>query len=386
MIYMSWSAFADFHCAGASCPQNCCEYSWNIDVDEPTVKLWQDMEGEIGERLRAMLELRDNGRYYIKTNGDKHCPMLTDKGLCELYSKCGADAQCKTCREYPRGKHKTNAAHMSFMSLGCPETARMLLSCKEKSNITYGFGASVQDLYNVLDDHSKLLLTVFSDTIQILQNRDIDIASRLRVSVLFYYMLDAHTDDKRELSEILSTFEDEDNVKNIASSLNATAGWNADKLVGAITSVLSVFLRGGNPPTLAAICDEISLYIRQLSDEGDPIDIQEIYKLVKKSNYELQFEQYLTYSVYLHYFNSSWQDASFGTCIRRIVRLYLLLSLFMAILTHKKGKALTLDERVKVLYELARHYDHDETAMRDLCEVFDLNCGTEVEKVIGVIV
>ena len=97
-----------------------------MDVDEDAAKLYRQLPGPLGDRLRAVLKDEDGGT--VMTIVDGRCPMWRQDGLCEIQAQLGHDALCKTCREFPRLRHEYGCFTELGLELSCPEAARLILS------------------------------------------------------------------------------------------------------------------------------------------------------------------------------------------------------------------------------------------------------------------
>lgn len=54
MKFIKPNFYDAFHCTAAACSDTCCA-GWEIDVDPDTVEYYENLEGELGERLREEL-------------------------------------------------------------------------------------------------------------------------------------------------------------------------------------------------------------------------------------------------------------------------------------------------------------------------------------------
>ena len=119
------SYYHDFHCIASACPDSCCK-EWAVDVDDDAARLYRQLPGPLGDRLRAVLVDEDGGT--VMTIVDGRCPMWRQDGLCEIQAQLGHDALCKTCREFPRLRHEYGCFTELGLELSCPEAARLILS------------------------------------------------------------------------------------------------------------------------------------------------------------------------------------------------------------------------------------------------------------------
>ena len=101
MKFIKPNFYDAFHCTAAACSDTCCA-GWEIDVDPDTVEYYENLEGELGDRLREELCDLPDGTVCFRLGENERCPFLDDDNLCELILKLGDDALCEICREHPR--------------------------------------------------------------------------------------------------------------------------------------------------------------------------------------------------------------------------------------------------------------------------------------------
>lgn len=113
-----------FTCAAGSCPDTCCQL-WQIIIDPDTLARYQNIEGKLGEAVRAAIVPEEEPYFRFGKNGK--CELLDENGLCKLQKEIGEDAQCRVCRTYPRFVRTYGALREEGVSLSCPEAMRLLL-------------------------------------------------------------------------------------------------------------------------------------------------------------------------------------------------------------------------------------------------------------------
>lgn len=97
-----------------------------MDVDSESAARYRALEGDLGDRLRAVLKDADSGAVMEIENG--RCPMWRKDGLCRIQAELGHDALCKTCREFPRLRHDYGSFADLDLELSCPEAAQLILN------------------------------------------------------------------------------------------------------------------------------------------------------------------------------------------------------------------------------------------------------------------
>ena len=117
--------YEKFSCIAAECPDSCCK-EWSVDIDPQAAAFYRQLSGDLGDRLRQVLQDTEDGTIMTIENG--HCPMWRADGLCRIQAELGHDALCKVCREFPRLTHDYGDFTELGLELSCPEAARIILS------------------------------------------------------------------------------------------------------------------------------------------------------------------------------------------------------------------------------------------------------------------
>ena len=114
-----------FRCIAGACPDSCCK-EWEVDVDPDAAAFYRKLPGDLGDRLRSVLQDTEDG--VCMTIENRRCPMWRQDGLCRIQAELGHDALCKTCREFPRLRHDYGDFAELGLELSCPEAARLILN------------------------------------------------------------------------------------------------------------------------------------------------------------------------------------------------------------------------------------------------------------------
>ena len=100
MITIVPDFYDQFSCKAGSCQHTCCQ-GWEIDIDEPTLYRYEKIKGEIGDKIRQSIIIRD-GVFIFQLTDDDRCPLLQDDGLCQIIRTLGPKKLCKVCAMHPR--------------------------------------------------------------------------------------------------------------------------------------------------------------------------------------------------------------------------------------------------------------------------------------------
>ena len=86
-----------FHCIADRCRHNCC-IGWEIDVDEDSLAAYDQIGGEMGERLHKCIDRSGEMPHFILSEQER-CPFLNGKNLCDLILYGGEGMLCQICTE-----------------------------------------------------------------------------------------------------------------------------------------------------------------------------------------------------------------------------------------------------------------------------------------------
>ena len=117
--------YKDFRCIAGACPDSCCK-EWAVDVDPEAAAYYRSLPGDLGDRLRAVLEDTEDGTVMVIEEG--RCPMWRQDGLCRIHAELGHEALCQTCRDFPRLQHDYGTFRELGLELSCPEAAWLILT------------------------------------------------------------------------------------------------------------------------------------------------------------------------------------------------------------------------------------------------------------------
>ena len=89
-----------FHCIAGRCRHNCC-IGWEIDVDGDSLAAYDQIGGEMGERLHKCID-RSREMPHFLLGEQERCPFLNGKNLCDLILYGGEGMLCQICTDHPR--------------------------------------------------------------------------------------------------------------------------------------------------------------------------------------------------------------------------------------------------------------------------------------------
>lgn len=128
MIVKIPSFYNDFQCIASKCTDNCC-IGWEIDIDDETMDIYENVGGEFGKRLQDDIETDDYPHF--KLTSSERCPFLNSNNLCDIILNIGEENICEICREHPRFHSWYGRYKESGLGLCCEEAVRLLLDCNK---------------------------------------------------------------------------------------------------------------------------------------------------------------------------------------------------------------------------------------------------------------
>lgn len=188
--------YDNFRCSGNKCEDTCCK-DWNISIDKKTYMLYKNLKNSefknklmesIGRNRQSKSEL-DYAKIKLANN---KCPMLSEYGLCEVYTNLGEEHMCNTCKTYPRSYNLVEDIMESSLSISCIEVARNILL--RENPIEFNLDIKELDVKNIQKNintkkfknlREKYFNEIRIFSIGLIQNRSFSIEERLTILGLF---------------------------------------------------------------------------------------------------------------------------------------------------------------------------------------------------------
>ncbi len=159
MYYRRPRYYADFHCIGNDCPDNCC-YGWRIDWKKEEVdklKSAENCSSELSELIEKSFVPNQmmEGMYQIDFNEQNRCPLLTEDGLCRIQRELGVEYMSSTCMVYPRGYFSAGQTIYCICQSSCREVMRRLVNEEKAMDLINTPFKKAVTLYNSVVDTPK---------------------------------------------------------------------------------------------------------------------------------------------------------------------------------------------------------------------------------------
>ena len=160
------SYYDKFRCIADKCRHSCC-IGWEIDIDEETMELYDTLEGEFGDKIRANIE---GEAPHFKLNEQERCPFLKKDGFCEIICELGEDALCDICYLHPRFQNDYETFTETGLGMCCEEAARIILDEEERfyinvpeNAIEKQFFKRRKEIFDILQNREKTVKERFEE-------------------------------------------------------------------------------------------------------------------------------------------------------------------------------------------------------------------------------
>ena len=217
MEYTYPDYYREFVCTGSACRDNCCAAGWQIAIDEESLDMYKNMEGDIGVRIRNSIDWKTG----LFEQYEHKCALLNEKGLCDVYCDAGEDKMCVLCQRYPRHYEEYENLREISLSISCPEAARIVLTRKEKT----GFYTEKDETEEEYEDFDYLMFTKLVEIREFLFKtvQDRTIPFKYRMAVVLKAVHDVQNlinkDEIFEIDELLDKLNQPDYTKRVIKSL-----------------------------------------------------------------------------------------------------------------------------------------------------------------------
>ncbi len=165
--------YKNFRCLAGECKHSCCK-GWEVDIDEDTLKYYQTVEGEMGQRLKNAISYENIPHFAMTKEGN--CPFLNECGLCDIMINLGFDKVSYICDEHPRFYNFYSDRQEVGLGLSCEAVAALILAKKDKTQLVCAEDEGSELLWEDECD----FLDLRDDVFDILQNREKPIAERIK--------------------------------------------------------------------------------------------------------------------------------------------------------------------------------------------------------------
>ena len=159
-----------FRCIAGACKHSCC-IGWEIDIDEETLATYQNLPGELGQRLRSHISTGDPP-HFVLGEGER-CPFLNPCNLCDLILEGGEALLCQICDDHPRFRNYLPGYTEIGLGLCCEGAAQLILSQQEPVQLLS------EGRWEDPDAEAEALLALRQQAFAVVQDRSLSIDKRM---------------------------------------------------------------------------------------------------------------------------------------------------------------------------------------------------------------
>lgn len=364
--------FKEFKCIASECEDTCCA-GWGIVIDEKTLKHYESVKGEFGDRLRSEITVEDGESIFI-LKGD-NCPFLTENKMCDIYNNLGEDSLCYTCSQYPRFTEEFGSLREIGLSLSCPEAARIILRNTEK--VTFELTENHEEVSRYNDINAMLYINLMqcrTIIFNILQNRNIDLRHRASLILKFADEIQSEIDENniQGIKHVIDKYLNKNIVEDYINVFDKYEGKESLKY-NDIDECFKVFkeLKHINPNDPLCLDDALRYFWQ--SDEDEVVYLnnhKEFYKYYHGNIYK--FEQILVYFIY-RYFMKAVFDYDVLAKVKTALISYLMIKELAVVRWIENGRRFTEEDLVDIAHTYSKDVEHLEENIETLAEVFETN-------------
>lgn len=195
MITITPDYYDKFKCIADRCCHSCC-IGWEIDIDDSTLKKYNNLKGDFASRLKSNIESKDTPHFKLST--DERCPFLNHNGLCDIITNLGEDMLCQICNDHPRFRNFYEDFTEVGLGLCCEAAAEIILTNSDKTTL------------NLTHEIAQLPIITFRQKLfDILQDRSLPIESRVDNMLL---AIDAQLSQDIDWYQVFNDLEKMDSV------------------------------------------------------------------------------------------------------------------------------------------------------------------------------
>lgn len=179
--------YNSFKCIADKCKFTCCS-GWDINIDSNTYEKWNTEKNKCKNMLNK-LKFIDEDYIIVNKKTSDACPLLDNKGLCNIVKSNGDEYLSLTCQKFPRIENELGGIKELTLSCSCPEVVDIIEKVEEEIILVKYDNDECIDL--------PIEIKIRDTIIKIIREKDLSIESKLLMS---YTML-LNILDNEELTE-----------------------------------------------------------------------------------------------------------------------------------------------------------------------------------------
>ena len=337
--------YSEFTCIADKCPATCCS-GWLIEIDEPSLDMYENFDGDDSEYIRDRIDVQDSS-FKQQNNGD--CAFLMENGLCYLQKNHGEEFLCTTCDMYPRHVEEFLGVREYSLSVSCPAVAEKFLA--EDSSLSWeSFEDDVPDEEFEFDEALYEQLVACREHIcDILADRSVDFAGNAEY-VISYARAVQCAIDEGEITG-LSSVEPEE-----------CAGlYEACRMFSDIEEMFDVFF------TLEVLNEEFvesmhkALGILKAAGVNGILDVTAVdlsgANRVTEFDMTVALERICIYFIFTYYCGSIYDEYYYAVALEAVYNTYMIMLLWKA-KAIELSRALSVKDAAEILFKYSRELEN----------------------------
>lgn len=354
-----------FECIGGDCPISCCGGNWGIMIDEDSMKYYQGVGGEFGDRLRAGITIM-NGRPAFAFNDNKDCIFLNENKLCEIYRNIGPDALCDTCRNYPRMLYEVGDILFCFLTNSCPEVNRMLMTREDPIQIL--FDDSDTENEEIRDYDKKRFeraLKVYNSGVHLLQNRKIALKDRLALLLMFVSRYQDLEREGLDPSGIIEVFGNEDMYIKLIGSIPVSRRDYAGKIHAFMIIFKALLSDAYDHP----MWDRLKKLAGKVTDNGiNDIDaLENAFDRTDSEEIQIELEQIMVYRFFAVFMQGFENVDHYEKLVYEYI-IYAALLTYIALEEMGNEEGCSMEDRI-LYYSVCSRIEHSDKQKKGLIDM-----------------
>ena len=359
MKYLELETFNDFVCVGSECPFTCCGGGWNIFIDDDTDRYYRTVTGEMGDRLRNGIQ-RKNGKTSFVLDEHNNCPFLNKKGLCDIYLSLGEEHLSNTCKYYPRYAFRSGDIVFTGVSISCPEVSKFFLTHKEPLLIDFSEDETTTDCEELIEwSIFNWAVRVFTQAVEIAQNRNLRIKDRMALIILFVYQFQTHVDNGTDCKPVIDLFSDTSHYSDLLNEMQIDNRDYGSK-IDFCSELLNYF---GSIDNLEMFLPELNELKRHFSKpENTNIEPEQwivAFSWMDREENNIQREQLLVYVLFRYLMKDYSKKAFFDKLMIGLELVFVMSDCITALMYIENGSFAESDERILQISHISRLIEHD---------------------------
>lgn len=365
--------YKEFQCSAGSCKDNCCVGGWEIDIDQETYDYYNELQGDIGDKLRSCIVQNEDGDYCFALKEGK-CPMLTEEGLCTIHKELGEQYLGVVCSQFPRFSEYYGPVKESGVGLACEEAARLILSENKPFSMIEDSFDEVYEPDSEYDSSYAAKIFMVRDTFfDILAMEGLSINEKLIVMLHIGFLVQQCVNDGEfdSIKDVISTYVNEGCEKILKNTRDMYDNGEFEDVLlqSSIRDIIIPYeeMEVLNPEWEKLLEDLISSLFEQMDEEEYGILNEEFATYISKREYE--YRQILEYMVFRYFAKAIYDYDVLGKCQMFITNFFMLrqMDMFRWLDNHK---VYTFEDRMDIIHIFSRQVEYSEENIEDLYEDF----------------